>query len=130
MPEVDELSAIPQFIETIAEKARWPAEFVYQVELIIEELCINVIKHGQADGTRPIKVEIVSEENLVKIEIADNGKAFDPTQDREAPAQITSIEESQIGGWGLHLARTFSDEMHYKRIDDTNCLTMVKRRKG
>ena len=130
MPEVDELSAIPLFIESIAENAGWPFEFAYQVEIIVEELCINVIKHGQSDGSRPIIVEIESNDERVKIEISDNGKAFDPTLNREAPEKITSIENSEIGGWGLHLADTFSDEMHYKRIDDTNCLTLVKRRTG
>lgn len=128
MPVIDELGAIQDAIGSISEQSDWPPELTFQIELILEELCINVINYGEVDGTRPIKVEIESRSDLIKIEISDNGKAFDPTKDATTPNQLTSIEDSSVGGWGVHLAQTFSDEMRYERIDDTNCLTLVKRR--
>ena len=128
MPELDELGAIQEVIGTISEKADWSPDLTFQIELILEELCINVINHGEVDDSQPIKVEIESASDLIKIEISDKGKAFDPTKDAKAPAQITSIEDSTIGGWGVHLAQVFSDEMHYERVGDTNYLTLVKRR--
>lgn len=128
MPELDELGAIQEAIGTISEKADWSPDLTFQIELILEELCINVINHGEVEGSQPIKVEIESASDLIKIEISDKGKAFDPTQDVATPKQITSIEESSIGGWGVHLAQVFSDEMHYERVGDTNYLTLVKRR--
>ena len=128
MPEIDELGAIQDAIGSVSEQSDWSPDLTFQIELIIEELCINVINYGEVDGSRPIKVEIESRSDLIKIEISDNGKAFDPTKDVATPTQITSIEDSCIGGWGVHLAHTFSDEMRYERIDDTNCLTLVKRR--
>ncbi len=127
-PELDELGAIQEAIGTISEQADWTPDLTFQIELILEELCINVINHGEVDGSQPIRVEIESGSDLIKIEISDNGKAFDPTKDVNSPAPITSIEDSSIGGWGVHLAQVFSDEMHYERIGDTNCLTLVKRR--
>ncbi len=128
MPDIGELDAIRTAIETISEESDWPPALTYQVELILEELCINVINHGEVDGTQPIKVEISSDEISITIEILDNGKAFDPTQDAPEPEKITDIAEAEIGGWGVHLAHTFSDEMHYRRENDMNCLTLVKRR--
>ena len=130
MPEIGELDAIQKTIGSISAEGNWPPDLTYQIELILEELCINVINHGEVDGTQPIKVVIVSGNDQIIIEMSDNGKAFDPTQDAETPAKITSIEGSRIGGWGVHLAHTFSDEMHYKRINGMNCLTLVKRRTG
>ena len=130
MPEISELEAIQTTIGSISEQGEWTPDLTYQIELIVEEICINVINHGEVDGTRPIRVEIVSNDDFVKIEISDNGRAFDPTKDVATPSQITSIEDSEIGGWGVHLAHTFSDEMHYHRVDDMNCLTLVKRRAG
>ena len=128
MPELDELGAIQEAIGAISEKADWAPDLTFQIELILEELCINVINHGEVDGSQPIRVEIESASDLIKIEISDNGKAFDPTKDVDTPSQVTSIEDSTIGGWGVHLAHVFSDEMHYERIGDQNCLTLVKRR--
>lgn len=128
LPVLDELGAIQEAIGTISEKADWSPDLTFQVELILEELCINVINHGEVDGSHPIHVEIESASDLIKIEISDKGKAFDPTKDSATPVQATSIEETAIGGWGVHLAHVFSDEMHYERVGDTNCLTLVKRR--
>ena len=128
MPELDELGAIQEAVGNISEKADWSPDLTFQIELILEELCINVINHGEVEDSQPIKVEIESASDLIKIEITDKGKAFDPTMDAGTPAKVTSIEDSAIGGWGVHLAQVFSDEMHYERVGDTNCLTLVKRR--
>ena len=130
MPEIDELRAIPKTVESVSTQGDWDPGLTYQIELILEELCINVINHGKVDGTQPIKVVIDSDDEKIKIEISDNGIAFDPTKDAETPEKVTSIEDSSIGGWGVHLAQTFSDEMLYERVDERNCLTLVKRRTG
>ena len=130
MPEIGELDAIQETIGSISTEGDWPPDLTYQIELILEELCINVISHGEADGTKPIKVVIVSRNDEITIKMSDNGKAFDPTKDAKTPSKVTSIEDSSIGGWGVHLAHTFSDEMRYERVDGMNCLTLVKRRTG
>ena len=130
MPEIGELDAIQETIGSISTEGDWPPDLTYQIELILEELCINVISHGEADGTKPIKVVIVSRNDEITIEMSDNGKTFDPTKDAKTPSKVTSIEDSSIGGWGVHLAHTFSDEMRYERVDGMNCLTLVKRRTG
>lgn len=130
MPEIRELGAIQESIGSISTEGNWPPDLTYQIELILEELCINVINHGEVDGTKPIKVVIVSGNDKVTIELSDNGKAFDPTKDAVTPTKVTSIEGSRIGGWGVHLAHTFSDEMRYERVNDMNCLTLIKWRTG
>ena len=130
MPEIGELGAIQEAVATISKEGDWAPDITFQVELIVEELCVNVINHGEADGTQPIRLVIQSDAESITIEISDNGKAFDPTKNISTPMKITSIENAKIGGWGIHLAHTFSDEMHYQRIDGMNCLTLVKRRYG
>ncbi len=129
-PVVEEIEAIHRVIGPMSEQGEWTPDVTYQIELILEELCINVINHGEPDGSKPIKVEIACDEDLITIHILDNGKQFDPTSDVGTPEKVQSIEESTIGGWGVHLARVFSDEMHYQRIDNMNHLTLVKRRSG
>ena len=94
MPELDELGAIQQAIGSISEEADWSPDLTFQIELILEELCINVINHGEVDGSQPIRVEIESASDLIKIEISDKGKAFDPTKDVDA-AQPDHIDRRQ-----------------------------------
>ena len=83
MPDIGELDAIQETIGSISTEGDWPPDLTYQIELILEELCINVINHGEVDGTQPIKVVIVSGNDEITIEISDNGKAFDPTKGRQ-----------------------------------------------
>jgi anti-sigma regulatory factor (Ser/Thr protein kinase) len=128
MPAIDELVAIQKIVSSVSQQENWAPGLTYQVELIIEELCINVINHGKTDGTQPIKLAIESDHDAVTIEILDNGKPFNPTKNTKSPLPLTEIEGAEVGGWGVHLARVFSDEMHYERIDGMNCLTLVKRR--
>lgn len=130
MPVIGELAAIQKIVSSVSEQEDWAPDLTYQIELIVEELCINVINHGETDGTQPIKVAIESDSDTITIEILDNGKAFNPTKNVKTPLPITEIESAAVGGWGVHLAHTFSDEMHYQRIDGMNCLTLVKRRDG
>ena len=129
-PVVEEIEAIHNVIGPMSEQGDWAPAVTYQIELILEELCINVINHGEPDGTKPIKVQISSDDESITIEILDNGKAFDPTKDVGTPEKLQTIEDSVIGGWGVHLARTFSDEMIYDRVGDMNHLKLVKRRSG
>ena len=87
-------------IGSISTEGDWPPDLTYQIELILEELCINVISHGEADGTKPIKVVIVSRNDEITIEMSDNGKAFDPTKDAKTPSKVTFDRRQQHRGMG------------------------------
>ena len=56
MPELDELGAIQEAIGSISEKADWSPDLTFQIELIIEELCTNVIYSRRSRRvSQPIK---------------------------------------------------------------------------
>ncbi len=126
-PEKVALGLINEAVQEIADAEDWSPELVFQIELIIEEICTNVIDYGDVADEEPIKVLITSNDQEIRIEITDKGKAFDPTA-ADTPEKLTSIETSDIGGWGIHLTHTLTDEMRYQRIDHHNILTLVKRR--
>ena len=42
-----------------------------------------------------------------------------------SPPPAASLEETAIGGLGIHLMRGFSSQMYYERIADLNRLKMV-----
>jgi anti-sigma regulatory factor (Ser/Thr protein kinase) len=55
--------------------------------------------------------------------IEDNGRQFDPTQ-VASPAPATSLDDAKIGDIGIHLMRSFADQMQYERRDGRNRLTL------
>ena len=73
-------------------------------------------------------VTFTSEEDAVTIEITDEGRSFDPLNDAPEPDLMSPIEERQVGGPGVYLARTMMDELVYRREGNRNYLTLMKRR--
>jgi anti-sigma regulatory factor (Ser/Thr protein kinase) len=56
----------------------------------------------------------------------DDGVAFNPLE-APAPRQPGSLAEATVGGLGIHLIRSFTDECRYRRENGRNHLTMVAR---
>lgn len=98
----------------------------HHLELVIEELVVNVIKHGYDDNRRGrIALEVVVEPDLA-ITLSDDGDPFDPLA--AAPPDIDlDTDDRPIGGLGIYFVRTFMDEMHYNRHAGRNILTLRKR---
>jgi serine/threonine-protein kinase RsbW len=68
--------------QLIAELARngWSCREVFRVRLAVEEALVNAIKHGNCeDPSKQIQVGFCLCSDLVRIEIVDEGRGFDPT---------------------------------------------------
>lgn len=125
----DELTRLAAAIEDMAGAEDWPADLAFQINLCLDELTTNVVKYAHADdGTRKIHITLASEPDLITIEMMDNGPPFDPLHDAPQPDLEASLEDRRIGGLGIHFVRTLMDEVRYRREQDRNHLTMIKRR--
>jgi anti-sigma regulatory factor (Ser/Thr protein kinase) len=103
-----------------------PSEPAFLATLSIEELVSNCIKYGYDDqGEHLIDLDIGLEADRLVITFTDDGRAFNPLEAPE-PDLTLPLEERPIGGLGLHLLRTMSDEMTYERRDGLNRVTLVK----
>ena len=124
----DELAAIAEEVEAVADREDWAFDLVFKVNLALEELVLNVLEHGfdDDDDSKECNIELTSDADAVTIVISDRGKPFDPLT--EAPdADVDSVVgERQVGGLGLHLVETLMDEASYQRTDGVNQLTLVK----
>ena len=65
------------------------------------------------------------EPDAVRLEIRDHGIPFDP-QAAPPPALDDILSGKRKGGLGIHLARTFTDEMIYRREGAENVLVLRK----
>jgi serine/threonine-protein kinase RsbW len=97
-------------------------ETLYTVETVIEEIVTNAIKYGRMDpGQGRIDVRVVAGEGQTDLVIEDDGRAFDPTS-IPSPDTRRSLEETPIGGLGLHLVRQLVRGMEYHRVNGRNQL--------
>ena len=126
-----EAADLPRIQAAIGEFSReqdWPPDIEFQVDLVLEELVLNVVNHGNDGGEGEIVIELVSEAEMVTIQIIDDGRPFDPLTDAPEPDTESGIEDRAVGGLGIHLVRTMMDEVSYRREENKNHIRLVKRR--
>ncbi|MXZ10676.1 MAG: ATP-binding protein [Gemmatimonadetes bacterium] len=129
--DLSELERLHDAVAELGEAGDWPPDLVYQVDLVLEELIVNTVNYGYDDDARhEIEVTLTSDEDVFTVEIIDDGHAFNPLSDAPEPDLDAGIEDRPIGGLGIHLMRVMMDDVHYRREENKNHLTLVKRRNG
>lgn len=122
------LGQLAEKVEQLGEDGNWPPRLVYLVNLTLEELGLNALTHGREHGLDELSISIRSDTESVFIEMLDNGAPFDPLTDAPIPDPNAPLESRPVGGLGIYLIRNMVDEIHYKRDEDMNCLTLITRR--
>ena len=127
-PQLDQLERITAIVEDLGEKDDWPPDLIFKVNLVLDELSVNIVNYqGEASE---IEVSLAADAEVVRVEICDDGRPFDPLNDALEPDIEAALEDRAIGGLGIHLVREMMDELHYSREDGKNRLAMVKRKVG
>ncbi len=96
------------------------ARATYRANLVFEELVTNALKYG-ADEWQPIRVycSVALAPDALVLSFRDHGRPFDPTT-FPAPTQPISLEETTLGGLGLHLVRRVVAAIDHRREGDEN----------
>jgi serine/threonine-protein kinase RsbW len=88
----------------------------YNAELVFEEIVANIVSYGAVPGQElQVHVTVQSLAATIVLTFEDDGVAFDPCQRTELPVQAKSLEEAQIGGFGLMLVRHAARSFTYER---------------
>ncbi|WP_165360679.1 ATP-binding protein [Candidatus Chloroploca sp. Khr17] len=96
----------------------------YNIELAVNEIVANIVRHAYAnttDGRVTMVVRLIQEPRQLLIELADTGLAFDPTT-----AVEPDLDDVQIHGYGLFLARSLMDDVSYTRRQNSNEWCLIK----
>ena len=100
------------------------AEAAFQLNLALEELFVNAVRHGGCDGMADAAhIRLRAEGGSVQVEFRDRGRAFDPTG-APAAAPLAPLAEREGGGLGIHLVREIMRDIEYRREGDWNVLRM------
>ena len=116
-PQLDELYKLTEFISEITSKKD------FHVDLIVEEVFVNIVKYSKCNY---INVNVEFNESTLTIELIDNGFEFNPLL-KENPEMPNNIDEAKIGCLGIYLTKELADDISYKRINDENHLTIIKK---
>ena len=126
--DLSELARIAEAIETHGESHDWPAKWVMNLNLSLDELITNTVSYGYRDtGEHEIHVTLTERDGTLVTVLEDDGIAFDPFTATPAPDLEAGVEERPIGGLGVYFVKTLMDEVAYERIDDCNRITLIQR---
>lgn len=125
---VEELARIAAAVENLAEQENWPPDFLFKVNLVLEEFGINIMNYGYDDGLHDFQIKLTSETDTVTIEFIDDGKPFNPLEDNPEADTETNVDDRPIGGLGLFLIKEMTEDFSYRREDSRNHSTMVMRK--
>jgi len=96
----------------------------FDLNLVLEELFVNSLQHGGCQGLDSVvEVRFSLLPDGVRLEYADRGTPFDPTQ-APAAAVASPLSEQPVGGLGIHLIRQIMRDIEYHRLDGWNRLRM------
>lgn len=100
-----------------------PRAAAWRVQLAIDEILSNIVRHASPRGPAPIAMTFSLEDGVVAVEIVDSAEAFNPLLE-PAPDTTSPLDERQPGGLGISLVRRLMDETLYERRDDRNHFVM------
>jgi serine/threonine-protein kinase RsbW len=96
---------------------------LYNLELAIQEIAVNIVKHAYAQSKGRIQMTMHLEEEPLRLTIFlhDTGKSFDPAL--VPPPRLGELQEH---GFGLFLVRQLMDVVDYQSGPAGNMWRLVK----
>ena len=126
--DLSELSRIAEEIESHGNTRGWPARWIVNLNLSLDELITNTVSYGYRDtDEHEIRVTLTEQDGTLVVVVEDDGVAFDPFTAAPAPDLEADVEERPIGGLGVYFVRTLMDEVAYERVDDRNRIMLIQR---
>lgn len=99
---------------------------LYDIQLAVDEACTNIITHGYADmDPGSIILDLELESDRITIALTDFGRSFEPDH-APVPNVDASVEERELGGFGLFFIRQSVDRMEYHVTEDGNTMILTK----
>lgn len=128
--ETRNLAEVTAFVRQILTSYGWDAEEIFQMELAVEEIFVNICRYayGQKRGKAKLVLEKTKEKEGAMIRISDQGIPYDPLE-REDPDISLGVQEREPGGLGIFFVKQLMDEVRYERKKNENQLILIKYRK-
>jgi anti-sigma regulatory factor (Ser/Thr protein kinase) len=124
--KIDALEQIFTFVSECADKHRLSPDVLYGVNLAIEELFTNMVRHAVGGGNEVLISLEVSEQKLV-ISLTDyDVDEFDPRKSMDVDVS-KPLHERKPGGLGIFMVKGLMDDVSYSYQNRTASVTIVKK---
>lgn len=119
-----EVSKIKDFAQAICTVAGYSLADSNVIKLVLEEVCVNIIRHAYTDNSKgPILVEMSIGFFGMRIKVMDQGKSFDFKSVKD-PDLEHYVDVAKKGGLGLWVIRKMMTNVRYRSFGDHNEWTL------
>lgn len=128
VPAFDEdPTPVIEFVGEQLEHYDCPDKALYQIEVAIEEIFVNIVNYAKlaADEGIEIRCEVLTDPLRVIVQFLDDGIPFDPLT-REDPDISPEAIIEQEGGLGIFMVKQMMDGVEYAYEGGKNTLTILK----
>ncbi len=120
-----ELDRLSRIVECFGRSRQLPRKAVFAMNLALDELFTNLVEHGCKDGgEHTARISLSCDAGMVTIDMEDDGSPFNPLG---APEPDCSSSSPRAGGYGIHLVRSLSETIEYRRCGGRNILRLRQR---
>lgn len=100
---------------------------MYQIQVAIEEILVNIVSYAQLadDDGIEVRCEVLSDPLRVILQFLDKGIPFDPLA-KDDPDTSPDALMGREGGLGIFMVKQMMDEVSYAYEDGKNTLTIQK----
>jgi serine/threonine-protein kinase RsbW len=122
----DGIERVRSLLDGLAEANRLPRGPVVDMQVALDEILSNTLRHGFADGLpHRIEVTLSVDAQMLVAEIEDDCAPFDPLA-VAAPVLKGSSTDPIVGGLGIYFVRSLMSEVTYARVGARNRLVLKK----
>ena len=118
---------INEFVEEQLARYDCPPKAMYQIQVAIEEILVNIVSYAQLaeDEHIEIRCEVLDEPLRVVLQFLDAGVPFDPLEKKDPDTSPEALMERE-GGLGIFMVKQMMDEVSYAYEAGKNTLTIQK----
>ena len=110
---LEDLGGIRDYVRETAVAGGCDTEAIDELIVAVNEAVANIVRHSYQNEPGTIGVTIACRDDMIKVTLLDDGPGFDPTA-VPSPDTTLPLAERPFGGMGVHMMRTFCDELSYR----------------
>ena len=119
--KLGELRALRAFLEAFFAEAGLAHDDCLRVNLVLEELFTNTVRHGhRGDSEAPIWIALSAADGLLQVTYEDSAPPFNPYGSLPDFMPDTTLRTRKIGGLGLLLTRKLANSRDYAYLYGRN----------
>ena len=120
----EELDAFMESLDRFRDERDLDYKIYFDLKICLEEVIINIFKHGQGNGKRVIEIDVSlisgKNEGMIIATVEDNAIPFNIVEMESGVDFQSELEERPIGGVGIHLVKNLTDGLAYEQLQNGN----------